>query len=152
MDCKRLWPVAGMVKPTLLVRTGRRSGLCYQFTRIILHYILCFVRFQFEENVSTFAAGLYSLSPGMTTPALVYVTFNNKIQVSSCVYCHYQYNCNCPQLYHNIGLERGISLSSLVHWPGMVEEAKEMLDILGVDTTDMRQLQEVYRYCLYGVR
>jgi len=93
------------------------------------------VRFQFEENVSTFAAGLYSLSPGMTTPALVYVTFNNKIQ-----------------LYHNIGLERGISLSSLVHWPGMVEEAKEMLDILGVDTTDMRQLQEVYRYCLYGVR
>ena len=94
MDCKRLWPVAGMVKPTLLVRTGRRSGLCYQFTRIILHYyILCFVRFQFEENVSTFAAGLYSLSPGMTTPALVYVTFNNKIQVSSCEYCHYQYNC-----------------------------------------------------------
>ena len=48
------------------------------------------VRFQFEENVSTFAAGLYSLSPGVTTPALVYVTFNNKIQVSSHHYQGYQ--------------------------------------------------------------
>ena len=56
------------------------------------------------------------------------------------------------QLYHNIGLERGISLSSLVHWPGMLEEAGDLLRELGVDTTDMRQLQEVYRYCLYGVK
>jgi len=93
------------------------------------------VRFQFEENVSSFTAGLYSLSSGASAPALVYVTFNNKIQ-----------------LYYNIDLERGISLSSLVHWPGMVEEAKEMLEELGVDVTDMRQLQEVYRYCLYGVK
>ena len=55
-------------------------------------------------------------------------------------------------MYYNIGLEKGISLSSLVHWPGMVDEAREMLEQLGVDVTDMRQLQEVYRYCLYGVR
>ena len=47
------------------------------------------------------------------------------------------------QLYHNIGLERGISLSSLVHWPGMLEEAGSLLASLGVDTADMRQLQEV---------
>ena len=47
------------------------------------------------------------------------------------------------QLYHNIGLERGISLSSLVHWPGMLEEAGSLLATLGVDTADMRQLQEV---------
>lgn len=93
------------------------------------------VRFQFEESVSTFTAGKFSLSPGITVPALVYVTFNNKIQV-----------------YHNIGLERGITLSSLVHWPGMREEAKEMLEELGVDINDMKQLQEVYRYCLYGVQ
>jgi len=92
------------------------------------------VRFQFEENVATFVSGLFSLSPGLTKPALVYVTFNNKIQ-----------------LYHNIGLERGISLSSLVHWPGMLESAKELLQELEVDTEDMKQLQEVYRYCLYGV-
>ena len=41
------------------------------------------VRFQFEENVSTFAAGKFSVSPGVTRPALVYLTFNNKIQVST---------------------------------------------------------------------
>ena len=35
---------------------------------------------------------------------------------------------------------------------GMLEEAGEMLEELGVDVTDMRQLQEVYRYCLYGIR
>ena len=93
------------------------------------------VRFQFEESVSTFTAGKFSLSHGVTRPALVYVTFNNQIQV-----------------YHNIGLERGIVLSSLVHWPGMREEAREMLEELGVDSTDMKQLQEVYRYCLYGVQ
>ena len=92
------------------------------------------VRFQAEENVATFVSGMFSLKPGLTKPALVYVTFNNKIQ-----------------LYHNLGLERGISLSSLVHWPGMLESAKEELQELGVDTEDMKQLQEVYRYCLYGV-
>ena len=92
------------------------------------------VRFQAEENVATFVSGMFSLKPGLTKPALVYVTFNNKIQ-----------------LYHNLGLERGISLSSLVHWPGMLESAKEELEELEVDTEDMKQLQEVYRYCLYGV-
>ena len=92
------------------------------------------VRFQAEENVATFVSGMFGLKPGLTKPALVYVTFNNKIQ-----------------LYHNLGLERGISLSSLVHWPGMLESAKELLQELEVDTEDMKQLQEVYRYCLYGV-
>ena len=92
------------------------------------------VRFQAEENVATFVSGMFSLKPGLTKPALVYVTFDNKIQ-----------------LYHNLGLERGISLSSLVHWPGMLESAQEELQELGVDTEDMKQLQEVYRYCLYGV-
>ena len=86
-------------------------------------------------TVSTFTTGRYYMRPGVKSPALVYVTFNNKIQ-----------------LYHNIDLEQGISLSSLVHWPGMLEEAGDLMRDLGVDTRDMKQLQEVYRYCLYGVR
>ena len=49
-------------------------------------------------------------------------------------------------------MEQGISLSSLVHWPGMLEEVGALMRDLGVDTRDMKQLQEVYRYCLYGVR
>jgi len=92
------------------------------------------VRFQFEESVSTFTAGLYSLEEGSTVPALVYVTFSGTIQV-----------------YYNLGLERGITLSSLVHCPGMVEEASDLLNKLGVDATDMKQLQQVYNYCLYGI-
>ncbi len=40
------------------------------------------VRFQFEEHVSTFTAGLFTLEPGLTQPVLVYVTFNNQVQVS----------------------------------------------------------------------
>ena len=47
------------------------------------------------------------------------------------------------QVYYNLGLERGITLSSLVHCPGMVEEASELLKKLGVDATDMKQLQQV---------
>ena len=92
------------------------------------------VRFQFEESVSTFTAGLYSLEEGSAVPALVYVTFSGTIQV-----------------YYNLGLERGITLSSLVHCPGMVEEASDLLEKLGVDATDMKQLQQVYNYCLYGI-
>ena len=110
------------------------------------------VRFQFEESVSTFAAGMFALNPGHNTPALVYVTFNNKIQVGITAFTHRFHLMFYFQLYYNIGLERGISLSSLVHWPGMVDQARDMLEQLGVDVTDMRQLQEVYRYCLYGVR
>ena len=40
------------------------------------------VRFQFEEHVSTFTAGQFTLEPGFTQPVLVYVTFNNQVQVS----------------------------------------------------------------------
>ena len=47
------------------------------------------------------------------------------------------------QVYYNLGLERGITLSSLVHCPGMVEEAADLLQKLGVDSTDMKQLQQV---------
>ena len=94
------------------------------------------------------------MRPGVTTPSLVYVTFNNKIQVRRGKLSIKQNSDDILyeiQLYHNIDLERGISLSSLVHWPGMLEEAGALLGELGVDTTDMKQLQEVYRYCLYGV-
>ena len=42
-----------------------------------------FSRFQFEESVSTFTAGLFSLERGKPVPALVYVTFNGRIQVQT---------------------------------------------------------------------
>ncbi|XP_011312464.1 integrin-alpha FG-GAP repeat-containing protein 2 isoform X2 [Fopius arisanus] len=36
------------------------------------------VRFQFEEPVRSFCTGNYSLSPGTSSPSLVYITFTNK--------------------------------------------------------------------------
>ena len=62
----------------------------------------------------------FSLSPGVKRLALVYV--NNQIQV-----------------YHNNGLGRGVMLPSLVHLPGMRQEAREMLEELGVDSICMKQ-------------
>lgn len=37
------------------------------------------VRFQFEEPVRAFCTGNYNVSPGTSTPCLVYNTFNNKV-------------------------------------------------------------------------
>ena len=91
------------------------------------------VRFQFEESVSTFTAGQFSLNSQQTVPTLVYVTFTGKIH-----------------LYHNIGLDRGITLSSLVHCPGMIEEAGQVIAALGGDPQNMTDLQKMYSYCLYG--
>jgi len=94
------------------------------------------VRFQFEESVLTFTAGLYSLGSGgeePPTPALVYVTFTNKIQ-----------------LYFGLGLEGGIKMSSLIHCPGNSKDKVDTkLDQLGVDRGNLEQLQQVYRYLLY---
>lgn len=39
------------------------------------------VRFQFDEAVSTFTAGRFTLSPGRTLPCLVYFTFGNRVVV-----------------------------------------------------------------------
>ncbi|XP_020293874.1 integrin-alpha FG-GAP repeat-containing protein 2-like isoform X3 [Pseudomyrmex gracilis] len=45
----------------------------------ILDQHRCSVRFQFEEPVRAFCTGNYSVTPGASTPSLVYNTFNNKI-------------------------------------------------------------------------
>ncbi|XP_038636208.1 KICSTOR complex protein ITFG2 isoform X2 [Scyliorhinus canicula] len=39
------------------------------------------VRFQFDENVSAFCAGIYACKNGRNSPCLVYVSFNHKIYV-----------------------------------------------------------------------
>lgn len=44
------------------------------------------VRFQFEEPVRAFCTGNYSVTPGASTPSLVYNTFNNKVPKKLIVY------------------------------------------------------------------
>ncbi|KFM79628.1 Integrin-alpha FG-GAP repeat-containing protein 2, partial [Stegodyphus mimosarum] len=39
------------------------------------------VRFQFEEPVSAFTSGKYSITPGTCTPALVYATFSDRVHL-----------------------------------------------------------------------
>jgi len=92
------------------------------------------VRFQFEDSVSTFTAGKFTLEPGNTQPVLVYVTFNNKIQI-----------------YYDLCLGRDMTLSSLIHYPPMLREAAEKLSKLGCKTGDLKNLQQIYSYCLYGI-
>jgi len=43
------------------------------------------VRFQFEEPVRAFCAGNYNVTPGASSPSLVYNTFNNKVLTSHTV-------------------------------------------------------------------
>ena len=89
---------------------------------------------------------MFSLDEGRTVPALVYVTFSGTVQVALLfMLTHEEAHIwiNELQVYYNLGLERGITLSSLVHCPGMVEEAADLLQKLGVDSTDMKQLQQV---------
>ena len=76
------------------------------------------VRFQFEESVSTFTAGRFTLSPGNTQPVLVYVTLSNKIQI-----------------YYNLCLGTDLTLSSLIHYPPMLREAGDTLKLLGKTRT-----------------
>lgn len=39
------------------------------------------VRFHFEEPVRAFCTGIYNVSAGISTPCLVYNTFNNKVTI-----------------------------------------------------------------------
>lgn len=44
------------------------------------------VRFQFEEPVRAFCTGNYNVTPGTSSPSLVYNTFNNKVSI--CIHIH----------------------------------------------------------------
>jgi len=92
------------------------------------------VRFQFEECVSTFTAGLYSLDADKApSPVLVYVTFSNKVH-----------------LYYDLGLEKGIKMSSLLHCPGGKKgELDELLAKFGVDKENLQEMRELNRFLLY---
>lgn len=92
------------------------------------------VRFQFEESVATFTAGLFSLEPSQPpSPVLVYVTFANKVY-----------------LYYDLGLDRGIKMSSLIHWQGnKKQQLDDLLHKFGVDKGNLKEMRELNRFLLY---
>ncbi|KAL0615434.1 KICSTOR complex protein ITFG2 [Plecturocebus cupreus] len=77
------------------------------------------VRFQVDENIRAFCAGLYACKEGHNSPCLVYVTFNQKIYVYWEVQLERMESTNLMKLletkpeYHSLLQELGIQTTSL---------------------------------------
>ncbi|CAH2276361.1 integrin-alpha FG-GAP repeat-containing 2 isoform X3 [Pelobates cultripes] len=89
------------------------------------------LRFQVDENVSAFCAGLYACRGGQNSPCLVYVGFNQKIYV-----------------YWAVMLER-IESSNLLRVLEQKHEFVSLLKKLNVDATDLSAVQELVHQTMY---
>ncbi|XP_018107406.1 KICSTOR complex protein ITFG2 isoform X2 [Xenopus laevis] len=89
------------------------------------------LRFQVEENVSAFCAGLYACRGGQNSPCLVYVGFNQKIYI-----------------YWAVTLER-IESSNLLRVMEGNEEFSSLLSQLHVDTNDPSAVCEIIHQTMY---
>ncbi|XP_004648213.1 KICSTOR complex protein ITFG2 [Octodon degus] len=89
------------------------------------------VRFQVDENIRAFCAGLYACKEGRNSPCLVYVTFNQKIYV-----------------YWEVQLER-MESSSLLKLLEAVPEYHSLLQELGVDPDDLHAARALLHQILY---
>ncbi|KAG7201899.1 hypothetical protein KM043_004613 [Ampulex compressa] len=93
------------------------------------------VRFQFEEPVRAFCTGYYSVSPGASTPCLVYNTFNNKIF-----------------LYYDVTLPSMV-IRPLNTLEGLDPEERKIIDDLlreGTDAEKQQKMQQLNEWLLYG--
>ncbi|NWS15959.1 ITFG2 protein, partial [Pachyramphus minor] len=88
-------------------------------------------RFQAEENVSAFCAGLYACKGGSNSPCLVYVSFSQKIYI-----------------YWDVQLERMESTNLLKILEGDPEFA-DLLQQLGVDKNDVSAVRNLIHKTLY---
>ncbi|XP_069484597.1 KICSTOR complex protein ITFG2 [Ambystoma mexicanum] len=89
------------------------------------------VRFQVDENVSAFCAGMYACKGAQNSPCLVYVSFNHKIYI-----------------YWDVQLERMESTNLMK----LLEETREFGDLvrqLGVDAEDTLAVRELLHETLY---
>ncbi|XP_004869382.1 integrin-alpha FG-GAP repeat-containing protein 2 isoform X2 [Heterocephalus glaber] len=89
------------------------------------------VRFQVDENIRAFRAGLYACKEGRNSPCLVYVTFNQKIYV-----------------YWEVQLER-MESSNLLKLLETEPEYHSLLQELGVDPNDHCAARTLLRQILY---
>ncbi|XP_053982960.1 KICSTOR complex protein ITFG2-like isoform X1 [Hylaeus volcanicus] len=94
------------------------------------------VRFQFEEPVRAFCTGNYNVSPGISTPCLVYNTFNNKIF-----------------LYYDVTLPSMV-IKSFNPLEELDPEEKKTLDDLLQNchgTERQQRMQQFTEWLLYGI-
>lgn len=89
------------------------------------------VRFQVDENVRAFCAGLYACKGGCNSPCLVYVTFNQKIYV-----------------YWEVQLER-MESTNLLKVLEAEPEFCGLLRELGVDPDDLPAARALLHQTLY---
>ncbi|KAK2834659.1 hypothetical protein Q7C36_015360 [Tachysurus vachellii] len=90
------------------------------------------VRFQFDENVNAFCAGLYACKQGKNIPCLVYVSFCQKIYV----YWRVELECMEPTSLRRVLEQR--------------PEYTDLLSKLGVDTSDAEAVRKLIGGVLYG--
>uniref|UniRef100_A0A673UIU3 Integrin alpha FG-GAP repeat containing 2 n=1 Tax=Suricata suricatta TaxID=37032 RepID=A0A673UIU3_SURSU len=89
------------------------------------------VRFQVDENIRAFCAGLYACKEGRNSPCLVYVTFNQKIYV-----------------YWEVQLER-MESTNLLKLLEAEPEFQNLLQELGVDPDDLSAVRGLLHQTLY---
>ncbi|KAF6119213.1 integrin alpha FG-GAP repeat containing 2 [Phyllostomus discolor] len=89
------------------------------------------VRFQVDENVRAFCAGLYACKEGRNSPCLVYVTFNQKIYV-----------------YWEVQLER-MESTNLLKLLEAEPEYQSLLQELGIDPDDLPAVRTLVHQTLY---
>ncbi|XP_034641283.1 KICSTOR complex protein ITFG2 isoform X5 [Trachemys scripta elegans] len=88
-------------------------------------------RFQVDENVSAFCAGLYACKGGHNSPCLVYVSFNQKIYI-----------------YWDVQLER-MESTNLLKILETNPEYRDLLQQLGVDGDDVSAIKDLIHKTLY---
>ncbi|KAK2489027.1 hypothetical protein MC885_013444 [Smutsia gigantea] len=89
------------------------------------------VRFQVDENIRAFCAGLYACKEGHNSPCLVYVTFNQKIYV-----------------YWEVQLEQ-MESTNLLKVLEAEPEYQSLLQELGVDPDDLPATRALLHQALY---
>lgn len=89
------------------------------------------VRFQVDENIRAFCAGLYACKEGHNSPCLVYVTFNQKIYV-----------------YWEVQLER-MESTNLLKLLEAEPAYRTLLQELGVDPDDLPAARALLHQTLY---
>ncbi|XP_046765975.1 KICSTOR complex protein ITFG2 isoform X6 [Gallus gallus] len=88
-------------------------------------------RFQADENVSAFCAGLYACKQGSNSPCLVYVSFSQKIYI-----------------YWDVQLER-MESTNLLKILESDPEFGSLLQELGVEKSDVSSIQDLIYKTLY---
>lgn len=88
-------------------------------------------RFQADENVSAFCAGLYACKGGSNSPCLVYVSFNQKIYI-----------------YWDVQLER-MESTNLLKILDCNPEFGNLLQQLGVERSDVSAVKNLIHKTLY---